>query len=80
MRLHRPDSPSKRRQEEALSGFSPEALAVFHEGGSEGVSRFGIESSGLDIPTRRSTFPIARTTGCIEVLSKFNVTLFLDLI
>ena len=49
------------------SGFSdPFVGAEFRqEGGPPTALGFASESSGLEIPTSRRTFPIARTAGCI---------------
>ena len=38
---------------------------VRQDGGSDAVIGLGAESSGLEIPTRRNTFPMTRTTGRI---------------
>ena len=50
---------------EGSPGFASEDFDVRQDGGSDAACVFGRESSGLDIPTKRNTFPMARTTGCI---------------
>jgi hypothetical protein len=51
---------------EVLSGLARGGGAgVRQDGGSDGVIGLGTASSGLEIPTRRNTFPMTRTTGRI---------------
>jgi hypothetical protein len=58
---------------ESLIYFSVEVFFWFtggwsgvrQEGGSDAVIGLGAESSGLEMPTRRNTFPMTRTTGRI---------------
>jgi hypothetical protein len=50
---------------EMLLGFSGVCSTVRQEGGSDAVIGLGAESSGLEMPTRRNTFPITRTIGRI---------------
>ena len=58
-------------------GFAGGGFGVRQEGGSEGVTGFRSESSGLEIPTRRNSFPMTRTMGRIFHLSNVKPTLFL---
>jgi hypothetical protein len=52
-------------------------VGVRHDGGSDAVAGFWIASSGLEMPTRRNTFPMARTIGRIFILDTPQATLFL---
>src|SRR5439155_22566688 len=58
-------------------GFRGGGFGVRQEGGYEGVTGFRSESSGLEIPTRRNSFPMTRTMGRIFHLSNVKPTLFL---
>jgi hypothetical protein len=54
-----------------------DGLALRQEGGSEGTAGLIAVSSGLEIPTKRNTFPITRTKGRIFNLEHSQATLFL---
>jgi hypothetical protein len=59
------------------SGFAGVGLGLRQDGGSEAATGFIWESSGLEMPTGRNTFPMTRTTGRIFILGTVEATLFL---
>jgi len=67
-------SPSYRVGSVGLVGGG---LGERHEGVPEAVGGLSIASSGLEMPTRRKTFPMARTIGRIFILDTPQATLFL---
>lgn len=63
-------------QTEESSGFAGGGVGLRQEGGSEACVGLAMESSGLEMPTRRNIFPAIRTRGCVFNPLTLGATLF----